>query len=282
MLPTVPRLTGLGGRTEHPSHQSIPRRNIETFRSNQLLGCSGSCLQKRGLAIFDTTHLAGHPWLHLGVCCEPWTNNQPSWPREPVDWCETHRADPFRPWPRSKDAVAVAIPSAATLDGMMRPEQPRIVAFNEIVDQFSAAGRFVRTEAVIAKAHEQKLIFRGRIEGKRGTSLPVTGRVRRTVRGSIGHKFVKHNRPVDPGARCVAENPPKIALDCIAHALQTPTEVDPLCTLISIDGIWAQCITSTGTATVGGRRAVVRFPRRCVRDHSQPRQAGSHLRHSGR
>ena len=29
-------------------------------------------------------------------------------------------------------------------------------------------------------------------------------------------------------------------------------------------------------ATSGRRRAVVHFPRRCVRDHSQPRQGGSH------
>ena len=39
--------------------------------------------------------------------------------------------------------------------------------------------------------------------------------------------------------------------------------------------IGTTCSTSVGSATVGGRRAVVRFPRRCVRDHSQSRHGGS-------
>ena len=130
---------------------------------------------------------------------------------------------------------------------------------------------------------------------------------------------------------------------CIAHAVQALTEVDPLCTLISVDGIGAfdlisratmlgagqalpfvrlfygqpsQCLWADDMGTVhhvdqgeGGEQGdalmpllfslghgalqavqrqlaegerVVRFPRRCVRDHSQPRQGGSHLPHSGR
>ena len=83
------------------------------------------------------------------------------------------------------------------------PVNERVEACKGFVER--AKKRLVRTKAVIAKAHEQKLIFEAKIEGRRGTSLPVQAESE-APRGSIGHRFAKQNRPVDPGAR---KNPPK-------------------------------------------------------------------------
>ena len=106
MLPTVPRLTGLviinfTGWWSSPSHQSFPRRNLKTFHSYQLPGCSRSCSQRRGLPVVDSSSAGPSSWPHLGVCHKPWTDSQHSWPKKQVDQCETHRADPFRPWPEA-------------------------------------------------------------------------------------------------------------------------------------------------------------------------------------
>ena len=70
VIGNVPHLTGLViitfvGWWSSPSLQNIPRRNLETFHSSQLLGCSGNCLQ-RGTRNRRHHSTGGLSWPHLG------------------------------------------------------------------------------------------------------------------------------------------------------------------------------------------------------------------------
>ena len=94
MLPTVPRLTGLViinfmGWWTKASHEGTSK--LSTLVNSRLLW----------KLLSHNRRLRSSSWPHLGVCLKPWTDSQPSWPKKQVDQCETHRANPFRPWPEA-------------------------------------------------------------------------------------------------------------------------------------------------------------------------------------
>ena len=69
---------------------------------------------------------------------------------------------------------------------------------------------FVRTEAVIAKAQEQKAVFESEFAGWRSTIGAAAVFVRgaaRTACGSVSRRVATQNRPVGPGVRCVKRQP---------------------------------------------------------------------------
>ena len=127
MLPTAPRLTGLAivnfvGWWSSPSHQSIPRRNLKTFHSSQLPGCSGSCLQRRGLTIVDTAQLPDHHRGHIWVSVMNHGKTvSPTGPESRLTGArriaQTHSA-------HGRDAVAFDVPYHTCRYGQTSP-QPR-------------------------------------------------------------------------------------------------------------------------------------------------------------
>ena len=128
----------------------------------------------------------------------------------------------------------------------------------------------VRTEALLAKAHEQKLIFESEMRGRRSASLAAVGRVGGTARasGSIGRRIAKENRPVGPGARCVAgKSSEESASRCVddgwnsTHSAGStshdrgPTGFGRMAELTAIFGThWSSGIATVAEESSGGTR----------------------------